>query len=388
MMKWIQEHELLPLSHYKTMRSESPLLWAESSLLRSESPQLLGGTFWHAYRYDHIKSIFADNDHFSSELRSEDKRPIEYSILRIDPPKHSQLRTLVSQAFTPRSIEKMIPRIEALANELLDKVERNGQMDAVQDFAVPLPIIVIAEILGIPVNDRDQFREWSEALVSGEIDRNTNCQKEMAVYFETIAEERRRNPQDDLITRLVHATSDGEPLSPFELIGFCILLLVAGNETTTNLLSSALVCFDRERSAWNDIRSDRSLLPGAIEEVLRFASPVQLMIRRVKKDVEVDGMMLTEGQFVMLWIGSANHDESVFEQPDLFHIGRHPNPHIAFGHGIHFCLGAQLARLEARIALNAMLDRFPNYQCDHSKPLKRIQSEFMFGIESLPIILT
>lgn len=372
-MEWAREHDLLPLSHFAKMRAESPLA--------------LENNVWNVYRYNRLKEIFADHDHFSSDAMTEEKEPIEFSILRIDPPKHRQLRTLVTTAFTPRSIEEMIPRIESVTHELLDKAAQEGRMDAVRDFTGPLPVIIIAEMLGIPASDHEQFREWSDALVSNDYERYVNCQKEMSVYFEAIAEERRHNPQDDLITRLVHATADGEPLSSIELIGFCILLLVAGNETTTNLLSSALLCFDSDREAWRDIREDRSLLPGAIEEVLRYASPIQVMERRIKEDVEVDGQLLKAGQYILLWIGSANHDESVFDQPSVFNIRRHPNPHVAFGHGIHFCLGSQLARLEAKIALNAMLDRFPNYRRDHSHRLERIDSQLVFGVKSLPIIL-
>ncbi|MFD3270476.1 cytochrome P450 [Paenibacillus dendritiformis] len=372
-MEWAREHDLLPLSYFAKMRAESPLA--------------LENNVWNVYRYNRLKEIFADHDHFSSDAMTEEKEPIEFSILRIDPPKHRQLRTLVTTAFTPRSIEEMIPRIESVTHELLDKAAQEGRMDAVRDFTGPLPVIIIAEMLGIPASDREQFREWSDALVSNDYERYVNCQKEMSVYFEAISEERRHNPQDDLITRLVQATADGEPLSSIELIGFCILLLVAGNETTTNLLSSALLCFDSDREAWRDIREDRSLLPGAIEEVLRYASPIQVMDRRIKKDVEVDGQLLKAGQYILLWIGSANHDESVFDQPSVFNIRRHPNPHVAFGHGIHFCLGSQLARLEAKIALNAMLDRFPNYRRDHSHRLERIDSQLVFGVKSLPIIL-
>lgn len=372
-MEWAREHDLLPLSHFARMRAESPLA--------------LEDNMWNVYRYDRLKEIFADHARFSSEAEGEAKDPIEYSILRTDPPKHRQLRALVSKAFTPRAIEEMIPRMEATAHELLDKAAKEGRMDAVRDFTGPFPVIVIAEMLGIPASDREQFREWSDALVSNEYDRYIHCQREMSVYFEAIAEERRHHPQDDLITRLVHATADGEPLSPIELIGFCILLLVAGNETTTNLLSSALLCFDSDRDAWHDIREDRSLLPGAIEEVLRYASPVQVMNRRVKEEAEVDGRIFTAGQYVNLWIGSANHDESVFEQPSVFNIRRNPNPHVAFGHGIHFCLGAQLARLEAKIALNAMLDRFPNYRRVRSHRLERIDSWLVFGVKAQPIIL-
>ncbi|WP_259391737.1 cytochrome P450 [Paenibacillus thiaminolyticus] len=189
-MEWASEHDLLPLSHFAKMRVESPLV--------------MENDVWNVYRYDRLKEIFADHDHFSSSAMTEEKDPIEFSILRIDPPKHRQLRTLVTTAFTPRAIEEMIPRIEAVSHELLDKAAQEGRMDAVREFTGPLPVTIIAEMLGIPAGDRDQFREWSDALLSNDYERYVICQKEMSVYFEAIAAERRHNPQDDLITRLVH----------------------------------------------------------------------------------------------------------------------------------------------------------------------------------------
>ncbi|MCE5169967.1 cytochrome P450 [Paenibacillus profundus] len=374
-MEWANENNILPLSHFAQKRATDPISCQDG--------------VWNVYKYKHVKAIFGDHEHFSSQAEGDPghDEPIEFSILRRDPPKHRQLRTLVSQAFTPRAIEALIPRIEALSHELFDRAEGKGAMEAVSDFAGPLPIIVIADMLGIPVQDRDRFKEWSDALVGNDYERYVWCQKEMAAYFAAIAEERRREPQDDLISRLVQAKADGDPLQPLELIGFCILLLVAGNETTTNLLSSALLCFDSRKDVWYEIRQDRSLLAPAIEEVLRYCSPVQMMVRRVKQTTELDGFIFQEGQIVNLWIGSANHDEDIFEQPESFNIRRSPNPHLAFGHGIHFCLGAQLARLEATIALNALLDRFPDFHRDRSQMLERIDSWLVFGVKRQAIQL-
>lgn len=375
-MKWNEEHGLLPLAHFASMRATEPVAYQDGA--------------WHVYRYEDAKVIFADPGRFSSEMSDSPSPdvPIEHSILRRDPPKHRQLRALVTQAFTPRAIEALAPRIETLAHELLDKAEARGGMDAIGDFAGPLPVLVIAEMLGIPPRDREQFKEWSDALVGTDYDRFMQCQREMSAYFGRIADERKRNPQDDLVSRLVQAEADGSPLAPVELIGFCILLLVAGNETTTNLLGGALLCFDDRRDDWEAIRDDRSLLPGAIEETLRYCSPVQNMTRRVRQTAIVADRKLEAGEYVHLWIGSANHDEAVFERPDRFDIRRTPNQHLAFGHGIHFCLGAQLARLEARIALGALLDRFPNFRRDRTAPLERVDSSFVFGVKHLPVLLS
>ncbi len=376
-MDWADRNDLIPLSWYKQMRASSPVSFLEET-----------GS-WNIFKYEDVKAVFADHERFSSraaETLSADS-PIEASILRQDPPKHRQLRSLVSQAFNPRAVEALAPKIESIAHELLDRAESNQTIDAVQDFAGPLPVIVIAEMLGIPPEDRRLFKQWSDDLVGNDSERIFLCQKEMSAYFSEIADKRRRDPQDDLISNLVRANADGERLNELELIGFCILLLVAGNETTTNLISSAMLCFDSEREAREEVIADRSLVPQALEEVLRYCSPVQTMIRKVKTDTVLRGQRLAAGQFVHVRIGSANHDEDVFDRPEAFDIHRSPNPHLAFGHGIHFCLGAQLARLEAKIAIHALLDRFPKFRRDRSYTLERLDSWIVFGVKRLPVKL-
>jgi cytochrome P450 len=374
-MDWRMANELIPLSYFKEMRASSPLLFKKET------------NSWDVFKYEDVKTIFFDHEHFSSQGVETMKDPIEASILRQDPPKHRQLRMLVSQAFVPRVIEGLTPKIEAIANELCDQMEASGKMDGLHNFASPLPIIVIAEMLGIPLEDRKRFKEWSDALVGNNSERFYQCQQEMSVYFTAIADQRRLEPQDDLISRLVRAKTDGEQLSDLEVIGFCILLLVAGNETTTNLISSALFMLDSYADAKEQLLENRSLVPQALEEVLRYCSPVQTMIRTVKKTTVLRGQTLTPGQMVNIWIGSANHDEDLFERPDIFDIHRSPIPHLAFGHGIHFCLGAQLARLESKIAIQTLLNRFPEFHLDRSHSLERIDSWLMFGIKQMPIIL-
>ncbi|OBZ12623.1 cytochrome [Bacillus sp. FJAT-26390] len=374
-MDWRMANELIPLSYFKEMRAASPLLFKKET------------NSWDVFKYEDVKTIFSDHEHFSSQGVETMKDPIEASILRQDPPKHRQLRMLVSQAFVPRVIEGLTPKIEAIANELCDQMEASGKMDGLYHFASPLPIIVIAEMLGIPLEDRKRFKEWSDALVGNNSEQYYQCQQEMSDYFTAIADQRRLEPQDDLISRLVYAKTDGEQLSDLEVIGFCILLLVAGNETTTNLISSALFMLDSYADAKEQLLENRSLVPQALEEVLRYCSPVQTMIRTVKKTTVLRGQTLTPGQMVNIWIGSANHDEDLFERPDIFDIHRSPNPHLAFGHGIHFCLGAQLARLESKIAIQTLLNRFPEFRLDRSHSLERIDSWLMFGIKQMPIIL-
>ncbi|MFD0710376.1 cytochrome P450 [Paenibacillus sp. GCM10027626] len=374
-MNWGTFNELLQLNHYKQLRASSPFSFHAEH------------RYWDIYKYEPVKKILLDHENFSSQGEQNDQDPIDSSILRQDPPKHRQLRRFVSQAFTPRMIESLQPKIDAIAHQLCDEAERRGAIDALHDFASPLPITVIAEMLGVPASDRQQFKQWSDSLVGNDRERYYECQREMSIYFGDIMNARRREPQDDLVSELVQATIEGEQLSDLEIIGFCILLLVAGNETTTNLITSALICLDCDREARAQLLSNPLLIPQALEETLRYCSPVRMTSRMVTRDVELCGQSFQAGQFVNVAIGSANHDEEQFANPERFDIHRSPNAHLAFGHGIHFCLGAQLARIEAKAALTAFLQRFPDYQCDPSYQLERQDSWMIFGVTRLPLLL-
>jgi len=374
-MNWEANEELIPLSWYKQMRTSSPVtFYAEHGC-------------WDVFKYEDIKSIFTDHEHYSSVTTENVTEPLDASILKLDPPKHRQLRKIVSQAFTPRVIESIAPKIESIASELCDRAEAAGQMDALHDFASPLPIIIIAEMLGIPTEDREKFKQWSEALVGDNYEAFIQCQDEMSTYFNRIADRRRHEPEDDLISNLVHAKVEGEQLTDLEIVGFCILLLVAGNETTTNLITSAILCLDSHQEAKEQLIKEPALIPQAIEEVLRYCSPVQMMIRRVKQTTVLRGQMLLPNQMVQIRIGSANHDEDIFQHPERFDIHRSPNPHLAFGYGIHFCLGAQLARMESKIAMQTLLARIPRFERDRSHRLERMSSSIIFGVKQLPLIL-
>lgn len=374
-MDWLKTDKLIPLLWYKQMWDHDPVSFNKES------------NTWSVFRYDDVKMILSDHEHFSSQFteKPQKEEPIEASILRTDPPKQRLLRRLVMQAFTPKVIEALAPKIEEIADELLDRVASNGRMDIVHDYASPLPIIVIAKMLGIPSKDLERFKEWSDALVGNDYSRYLQCQQDMSEYFGDIIEQRRQQPEEDLISNLVRAECDGEKLNELELIGFCILLLVAGNETTTNLISSAVLCLENQPSVLSGITDDLSLLPQAIEEVLRYCSPVQSMFRRVKKATELHGKQFEVGQEVVVWIGSANHDERVFAQPEQFDIRRGPNPHLAFGQGIHFCLGASLARLEAKFALTVLLQRIKGLQQEADSTLERLDSSIVFGVKNLTI---
>ncbi|WP_233354701.1 cytochrome P450 [Paenibacillus sp. JZ16] len=373
-MEW-NKNGLLPLEWFRQMRTESPVTTMD------------GHGAWNVFKYEDVKAVFTNYEVFSSQGGSSSDDPIESSVLRQDPPKHRQLRKLVSHAFTPRMIESLAPKIQEITTSLLDEAEKKGKMDIVADLASPLPITVIAEMLGVSMEDRERFKAWSDALVGDNGEDYYQCQREMSEYFSEIAEDRRRHPQEDLITKLVEARIDNEHLTELEIIGFCILLLVAGNETTTNLISSAALAFDSLPEVRAEVLGDSALLPGAIEEVFRYFSPVQVMFRSVKQDTVLRGQELKQGQYVYIWMASANHDEDVFDQPDVFNIHRNPNPHLGLGSGIHYCMGSQLARMESRIALQTLLDRYPEFRRDRSVELARMDSTMMFALKELPIIL-
>jgi cytochrome P450 len=260
-------------------------------------------------------------------------------------------------------------------------------MDVIQELAYPLPTIVISELLGVPRADHVQLKDWVDAFViaAGKGEHLPSSGSAMVTYFEQLTEQRKRQPENDLISRLVTARADGQQLSIEDVAGICRLLFIAGYETTTYLLGNSVQCFLQHPEVIEQLRSQPTLLPDAIEEVLRYHSPVHLQYRIVARDTEMGGQKLSEGQFILPWIGSSGHDETVFEQPERFDIYRKPNKHIAFGHGIHFCLGAPLARLEAQIALQALLERLPALRLVEGAPLERVQSLVVHGVKNLPV---
>ena len=291
------------------------------------------------------------------------------SMLRNDPPDHSRLRNLVNKAFTPRAVEQMRPRIEAIIKELLDPLGAHGEMELVRDFAAPLPVIVIAEMLGIPVEDRDRFRQWSDEVIRtlGDAtleDRHSSerAMEELGAYLLSVADERRREPRNDLLSGLVAAEEAGVRLSENELASMLVLLLVAGNETTTNLIANGTVALLRHPEQYRMLGQEPDLLPNAVEELLRFDSPVQLTSRMVTEETELDGRRLRPRQQILLLLGAANRDPEAFPEPDRLDVRRQNIRHLSFGHGIHFCLGAQLARLEGVLAFRALVERYPGLE--------------------------
>ncbi len=372
-----------PFPWYERMRRESPVYVDPHSGALS------------VFGYDDVQRVLSDYEAFSSERgRRDGSSALGSSLISSDPPRHRQLRNLVTQAFTPRAVNQLAPRITEIVSDLLDQVASAGRMDFIEEFAYPLPVIVIAEMLGIPTAERAQFRRWSDAIVApgatpaaGQLSF-MDAQREMAMYFARLIIERRAEPRDDLISHLVAAEIDGQRLSEIELIGFCVLLLVAGNETTTNLLGNAILCFDEQPGVWDRLRAQPDLITSAIEEVLRYRSPVQSMFRAATGKTDLGGVATHAGQPVVAWIGSANRDEAQFPNAHVFDIERAPNRHLAFGYGIHFCLGAPLARLEARLALEALTTRFRAIRRVPDAPLRWMEGSIVYGAKSLPITFT
>jgi len=376
------EHPLDPFPQYERMREAAPVFHDEQS-----------GS-WHVFRYDDVQRVLSEHARFSSRMGGDDPSEtgqlFASSLITTDPPRHRQLRSLVTQAFTPKAVDALAPRISELTDELLDGIAPQGTADLIQALAYPLPVIVISELMGIPATDRDRFKQWSDVIVSqtrtgaaNEDHHATNM--EMTGYFLELIEQRRSRPGNDLISNLLAAEIDGQKLNVEELLGFCALLLVAGNETTTNLIGNAVLCFTEVPGTIERIVNEPSLLPQAIEEVLRFRSPVQSMYRVTVAETTLGGVEIPAGAPLVAWIGSANRDERQFERPARFDIDRDQIRHLAFGHGIHFCLGAPLARLEARIALEATLTRLPGLAIAPGAHLERMDSTIVYGLKALPV---
>ncbi len=372
-----------PYPIYAKLRDQAPAYWAE------------GANTWVLSRYHDVSAALADPASFSSAKGIFPSPPgVDQSelflpmLIMTDPPRHTQLRTLVSRGFTPRRIALMEAAIQRTTDHLLEQAPE-GPWDFVADFAGPLPAIVIAELMGVPAEDRDQFRAWSSTLVqanplSGARD-GIAAAASLYEYFAGFLAERRNAPKSDLISDLVNADVEGERLSDDEVLGFCLLLLVAGHETTTNLLANSVVTLAERPQDRARMAHDPAVLASAIEELLRYDSPVQGLSRTLTRDITLHGETLLLGQTALLLFGSANRDERAFPDADEFKIDRQPGRQIAFGRGVHFCLGAALARMETRVALQALL----NHQTFNWHPdlpaAERLHSGPIRGYASLPV---
>jgi len=347
------------------------------------------------FDYDGVKRVLSDHETFSSSVPA----PREWFIFW-DPPRHTKRRALIAKAFTPRMVASLESRIAAISRSLLDGVVARGEMDLANEYAVPLPMTVIAEMIGMPGGEWARFRAWSDAIVRisytmpgmeaepGAMDAMAGfyaVTAEMSAYLADMVARRRAEPRDDLLTGLACAEVDGDRLRQEEILGFIQLLVVGGQETTANLIDNAVLCLLENPDQLDLLRRKPELMPGMIEEVLRYRSPLHWTMRAPRRDVELHGQTIPAGKLVLPMIGSANRDAAHFDRADSFDITRNPNPHLAFGYGIHFCLGAALARLEARIALTDVLSRLQQLRRASDEPWEPRKALNVHGPGKLPV---
>jgi len=386
-----------PFPFLATLRATQPVY-------RTNLPDKAKTPVWLMTRYEDVNTLLKD-DRFPknrhSALTPEQIRklpwvpsmfrPLERNMLDLDSPDHMRLRGLVHKAFTPRLVEQMRARVQTLSDELLEGVFRRGEMDLINDYALPLPMTIITEILGVPTNDRHKFHKWSKAIVSLS-SPNVTMRVIPSVwmfirYLRHFFKVRRRDPQDDLATALIQAEEAGDKLSEDELLAMVFLLLVAGHETTVNLIGSGVLALLEHPDQMGKLCREPSLIKPAVEELLRYTAPVFMSTERfAREDVTIHGVTIPRGEMTFGVIGSANRDATVFQNPDHLDITREPNKHLSFGQGVHFCLGAPLARMEAQIAINTLLRRMPGLRLKVSpESLRWRPSMILRGLDTLPV---
>jgi cholest-4-en-3-one 26-monooxygenase len=382
----------VPHEWFRRLRAEAPVYWhPEASAHR--------GGFWTVTDYDDCVTVNRDWERFSSykhsalftDMDDDQLAQQRMMMLNMDPTMHTRYRRLVNKGFTPKLVRDLEQQIVGYADGIIDAVSERGTADFVEEISAELPLLVIAELLGVPQEDRRKVFDWSNRMIGSDdpeyqVEGADPGEAAMAVfsYAEELAAARRLEPRQDLVSTLINAEVEGEKLDQLELDLFFMLLIVAGNETTRNLMSGAMVAFFDHPDQWEKLREDRSLLPGAVEEMLRFVTPVMHFRRTVVADTELGGQALQEGDKIVFWHTSANRDESVFTDPDTFDITRSPNNHMAFGGGgPHFCLGANLARMEIMVMFDRLLDRIPDIRLDGE--VQRLQSNFINGTKHIPV---
>lgn len=385
-----------PHPTYHRLRAEAPI----QEIVGPAGPELL------LTRYDHCVSVLRDPrwssspshaasaENVTSVLRSQVAGADLPVLLFMDPPDHTRLRRLVSRAFTPRTVERLRPRIAEIFDELVAGPAEAGELEVISELAYPLPVTVICELLGVPVEDRDGFSGWSSdasRLLDGiipddQLERGFAALMQFISYFNDLFEERRRSPGDDLISRLLAVEDDGDALTHQELLATVLLLFVAGHETTMNLIGNGTFQLLRHRDQFDRLAADPGLAPAAVEECLRFDGPVHLTGRIATEDLDIDGFPVSKGRQVVTLLAAANRDPEVFAEPDRFDIGRADNHHLTFSHGMHYCLGAALARVEGQVVLSALARRWPGMELLDEHPVAR-EHFVLRGLESLRVSL-
>ncbi|WP_257458308.1 cytochrome P450 family protein [Archangium lipolyticum] len=391
---WAPETRANPLPLYARMRREAPVVRLFDPTLQQP--------VWVVTRYKDAVELVRDprftkaveklpEDSPNRKMRTADMEAINQHMLSADPPDHTRLRSLVSKAFTPRRVEELRPRVAEIASQLLDKTKAQGSMDLLDAFAFPLPITVIAELLGVPVEDQDRFRDWTTTIISppsaGNLEPMREAGRQFIQYFQQLLVRRRTDPRDDLLTALMSVEEQGDRLSPQELMSMLFLLLVAGHETTVNLIGNGVWALLNHPEQLERLRANPALIESAVEEMLRYRGPVETTTHRwAAQDTEFHGQVIPKGETILASLLAADHDPEQFPEPERFDITREPNRHIAFGFGIHFCLGAPLARLEATIAINQLLERMPRlrFGVDPSE-LRWRDGILVHGLQRLPV---
>ncbi len=380
-----------PYPFYRRLREKEPV---------HQSPM----GFWVLTRYEDCVAVLRDQrfgrEEFQQMLSSvygddSEKQQLPRSMLFRDPPDHTRLRALVSKAFTPRMIETMRDHIQEIVDRLLDRVQDAGRMDVMEDLAYPLPVTVICEMLGVPINDHASIRGWSADIArsldaiglpsdQGIVERGRTARRALAGYFRRLVPERRARPQQDLLSGLIAAEEQGDKLSQDEVIAMCLLLFIAGHETTVNLIGNGTLALLRHPDQLRKLQADPSLIGNAVEELLRYDSPVQRTARIASVDAEVAGQPMPKGTMVITALGAANRDPAQFPDPDVLDVTRKDPRHISFGFGIHFCLGAPLARVEGQLALGTLLRRLPKLTLAEPQPEWR-ESSVLRGLKRLDV---
>lgn len=379
-----------PFPSYRELRAQAPVIRAKVAWWLPP--------MWIVMRYDDVTRFLKDDRFSKNYFRKfwipSSVRSMYRSLLTLDPPDHTRLRSLVQRAFTPRLVEQMRDDVQAVTDDLLDRAASGGRIDLIRDFAFPLPLTVMEDLLGIPTSDRPKFAPWAKriALAAASISMTDQVVAlRGAAFFKTylrsVIAQRRREPGDDLITALIRAEEEGDKLTEEEIISMVLLLLVAGYETTVHLISNGVLTLLAHPEQRHMIESSPALWDSAIEEILRFTSPVQFSTPRIaNEDVTIGTVTIPRGALAAASLGSANHDESQFRDAETFDVTRDPNRHLAFGLGSHFCLGAPLARLEGRVALATLFRRFPRVRL--TQPLDSLRwkkSLAARGVEALPV---
>ena len=372
-----------PHRHFRWMREHAPVYWEAT------------GAVWGIALHEDIMAISKDSERFCSRFSSRPDAAPYPSMINLDDPDHKRRRNLVNKGFTPRRVQDQEPKIRRICYALVDAVVERGACDFVRDIAAPLPMMVIGDMLGVEPADHDMLLRWSDDFIQATsatappevMMRAMQAFEEYGDYNRRVVADRHRNPRDDLMSILTHAEIDGERLSDDEILQEGLLILVGGDETTRHVISGGMEQLIRNPAARRALIEDQSKVPTAVEEMLRWVTPIQNMNRTATCTVELRGQTIREGDKVLLLYPSANRDEHVFERPFDFNVAREPNNHVAFGgYGAHFCLGASLARLELRVMFETLLQRLPDLELAGDAPLPLRPSNFIVGIESMPVV--